>query len=363
MKKHIKQNGSEAPLQTVTKKYRVIKLGIDWHAREYRVVRLCDDQGPEKARRFTPEAFLRYVAEQQALAETVITCYEAGAGGFVLHRQLTALGVQNFVVHPRDLDREHKGVATDATDARELGDSLDRYVRGNKKALRPVYVPTPEEEQRRLQSRRRQSLSRERRRHAAQGGMLLLSQGYAGSNRWWQEREWARLQAQLPAWLCAALASSRRILLCIEAELSAYQQTLSQAAPKQRPKALGPLTLSELDREVCAWSRFSNAKKAGGYTGLCGSVHSSGPQRHEGGITKAGNARVRVILLELAWRFVRYQPQSELIQRWPVLTRAGSSSRQRKKAIVAVAHRLFIDLWRWRTGRATPAQLGWTMLG
>jgi len=118
-----------------------LKLGVDWHVEQFRVVRMCDGQSPHPAQRFTPASFLPFVQKQLALADQVFVVYEAGPGGFHLHRQLSALGVTVFVVHPHKLDPQHKGVVTDKTDARELTLNLDRYLRGNLRAMSVVRVP------------------------------------------------------------------------------------------------------------------------------------------------------------------------------------------------------------------------------
>lgn len=152
-----------------------LKLGVDWHADHFRVVRMCDGQSPQPAQRFTPASFLPFVQKQLTLADQVFVVYEAGPGGFHLHRQLTALGVTAFVVHPQKLDPRHKGVVTDKTDARELTLNLDRYLRGNLRAMSVVRVPSPAEEQRRALSRQREQLRRERQRLAAQGRSLCLT--------------------------------------------------------------------------------------------------------------------------------------------------------------------------------------------
>src|SRR6267142_4492655 len=101
-----------------------LKIGVDWHAEHFRVVRMCDGQSPQPAQRFTPASFLSFVQKQLTLADQVFVVYEAGPGGFHLHRQLTALGVTVFLVHPVKLDPQHKGVVTDKTDARELTQNL-----------------------------------------------------------------------------------------------------------------------------------------------------------------------------------------------------------------------------------------------
>jgi transposase len=139
-----------------------LKLGVDWHADHFRVVRMCDGQSPQPAQRFTPASFLPFVQKQLTLTDQVFVVYEAGPGGFHLHRQLTALGATAFVVHPVKLDPQHKGVVTDKTDARELTQNLDRYLHGNLRAMSVVRVPTAAEEQRRVLSRQREQLRRER---------------------------------------------------------------------------------------------------------------------------------------------------------------------------------------------------------
>ena len=357
VKPNTKAPKSQAPV------YETIKLGIDWHARQYRVVRLVDGAGPEPAQRFSPEAFLLWVSKQIKSARKVYSCYESGAGGFVLHRQLTELGVMNYVVAARKLDRDHPGVQTDALDARELAMDLDRYVRGNPKALRVVYVPSPEQEQRRQQVRQRTQLREHRLSLAAQGRSLLLAQGWVVSNRWWKKRPWEVLTPRLPAWIIERLEIFRRLILALEEEIKALTQTIEQSAGSQRPKGMGALTSEQIEREVCDWQRFKNRKSAGSYAGLAGGVSASGPYQCDLPITKAGNVRLRTALIELAWRWVVYQPQSKLVQRWgKVLLSPQAHKRARKRAIIALSRALFVELWRWKTGRKKVEDLGWVMV-
>jgi transposase len=345
------------PTSETQARIRQLKLGVDWHADHFRVVRMCDGQSPQPAQRFTPSTFLTFVQKQLTLADEVFVVYEAGPGGFHLHRQLTALGVTAFVVHPQKLDPHHKGVVTDKTDARELTLNLDRYLRGNLRAMSEVRVPTPAEEQRRALSRQREQLRRERQRLAAQGRSLCLTQGIRLRGEWW------KAPLTLPDWLEARLAIWRQLLTAVEALLETLTQQVEALAPKARPKGLGPLTLGMLSAELCDWSRFKNRKQIGSYTGLCGGVSSSGPSHCDLSITKAGNARVRWALIELAWRMVLYQPQSQAVQRWRhVLLNSTTAARQKKRALVALARQLAVDIWRWQTGRVSPEQLGWVMV-
>ncbi len=131
-----------------------------------------------------------------------------------------------------------------------------------------------------------------------------------------------------------------------------------------RPKGLGGLTYEVVEREVGQWDRFVNRRQVGSYTGLCGGVSSSGNRRQLLPITKHGNVRLRTALIELAWRLVRWQPDCKLVKKWrPVLGNVKATKAARKKAIVAVARQMAVDLWRWRTGREQPEDLGWIMNG
>lgn len=350
--------------QVASNKLQTIKLGLDIHADTIVVVRILDNSAPQPAQKFAPEKFLPWVRSQLALAQTVHSCYEAGPFGFVLHRKLVALGVRNLVVQPVCLDERRKGVNDDKTDARELALRLDRYVAGNTKALATVRVPTEAEEQKRIESRQREQLKRELRRVAAQGRSLLLTQGYREKKEWWQERHWKDLQVSLPVWLRERLEVFRRLLQSLCAELDAADTALENALPEWRPKGLGAISYATIEREVGHWGRFANRREVSSYTGLCGGVSASGQSRVLLPITKHGNVRLRTALIELAWRLLIWQPQSKLVKKWwPKMAQANVSKGARKKIIVAMARQMAVDLWRWRTGKVSPAELGWVMLG
>ena len=169
---------------------------------------------------------------------------------------------------------------------------------------------------------------------------------------------------QLAPWLAEQLEVFRRLLASVNAELKTATTALELAAPTERPKGLGGLTCAVVEREVGAWDRFKNRRQVGSYTGLCGGLSASGQSHHPLAITKHGNARLRTALIELAWRFVLWQPASKLVQKWrPILFNPRASKAARKKAIVAIARQLAVDLWRWQTGRVKPEALGWVMVG
>lgn len=362
MKTLNRKTSAEGPELSLSKKYDTIKLGIDWHAAYYRVVRMIDEAGPEPAQRFTPEKFLAWAEKQLTLADKVYSCYEAGPGGYVLHRELVSRGVNNFVVVPRNLDTEHKRVRNDAREARELAQNLDRFLRGNPKAMRVVRVPTPEQEQKRQQSRQRQQMQKHRHALASQGRSLLLSQGWRASNQWWRPGHWPALRAQLPEWIVQNLDVYHRLIVQVEEELKTLTSAIAKAASARRPRGMGALSYEQIEREVGDWQRFPNRKSAASYVGLVGGVEQSGAYKCDLPITKAGHIPLRRHLIELAWRMVFYQSQSRLIQKWKrVLLNPKAHGRARKRAIVAVARQLMVDLWRWRTGRVNPEQLGWIM--
>ena len=150
----------------------------------------------------------------------------------------------------------------------------------------------------------------------------------------------------------------REIILVIEVQLTALIAELAvRAAGLPRPKGLGELTLATLDAEMCDWKRFYNRKQVGSYTGCCPGEHSSANKRLVGSIDRMGNGRVRALLVEAVWRFLKWQPGWKAAQKMKVKLAAGTA--MKKKTVIALARQLAVDLWRWRTGRCTMAELGW----
>jgi transposase len=335
-----------------------IKLGLDVHADNVRVVRQIDGATPQPAQKFTPAQFLHWVQRQRSQAAAVHSCYEAGPFGYGLHRQLTALGVHNIVVRPQKWDELGKGVKTDRTDALALVQRLDRYLRGNRQAFAVVRVPTPEEEAARWISRQREQLRRERQRLEAQGRSLLLSQSRRVAGRWWLLAAWEPLARTLPPALREVLAVTAHLVRAVHEQVELLTAKLEAAAAASRPRAVGALTSELLRREVCDWHRFTNRRQVASYTGMCPSVYASGQRMVMGSITKHGNARVRWALIEMAWRLVRYQPHYPPVAKWRGLLQDRRAPRgQKKRLIVAIARHLAIDLWRLATGRCDAARL------
>lgn len=336
----------------------VIKLGLDVHGDSVRVVRQLDHATPQPAQKFTPEQFLEWAKKQLRLAQKVHSCYEAGPFGYGLHRQLTALGIENIVVRPQNWDELGKQVKTDKTDALALCQRLDRYVQGNRQALAVVRVPTPAQEAARWPSRQREQMLRERKRLEAQGRSLLLTQGLRVKGRWWQKKNWQPLAAQLPAALAATLAITREVVELVHEKVEALTAQLEAAAAPGRAKGVGALTTEVVGREIGDWQRFTNRRQVASYTGLCPSVYASGRRLVNGSISKHGNPRLRAALIELAWRLVNWQPHYPPVAKWrELLLDKKTPSGRKKKAIVAIGRHLAIDLWRLATGRCRPQDL------
>lgn len=364
MNSHKLNNSEVRAEQVASVKLKTLKLGLDVHADTIVVVRILENSAPQPAQKFTPPKFLAWIKTQLPLAEAVHSCYEAGPFGYGLHRELVGLGGHNLVVQPVCLDEQHKGVNHDKSDAKQLALRLDRYVAGNAHALATVRVPTPEQEQKRIQSRQREQLKREVKRVAAQGRSLLLTQGQRAKGGWWEDKRWERLQLKLPAWLAERLECFRRVLTTLSSELDTATTALEAAAPALRPKGLGGLSYEVVEREVGDWQRFDNRRQVGSYTGLCGGVSASGNSHHLLPITKHGNVRLRTALVELAWRLTVWQRDCVLVKKWGhVFGNPKATKAAKKKAIVAMARQMAVDLWRWRTGRAQAETFGWTMLG
>jgi transposase len=349
-----------------TKRYGVIKLTQDVHAHFFVSCLQEEGQQPKAPRKLDPKAHLEWVAQLVAQSEKVYSCYEAGPTGFALHRQLTSLGVENIVVAPSCLDEQGKRVNNDKTDTLQLAGRLDRYVAGNKKIFTVVRIPTVEQEQRRVWPRQRKQLQAQRLSLASQGRSLVLSQGVAIDNLWWQPARWKRHQGTLAPWLITHLEIFRRVILAVDEQIDQIDKKIlseRQARTQPKPKYAGDASLEVIEAEVCDWNRFGSWRRAGSYCGLTGGVSASGQSHHDLSITKRGNRRLRTALVEMAWRLVRYQPDYWLTKKWaPILnSQAGAHRRNRKRAIVAYARQLFVDLWKWKTGRITAERLGWQM--
>ena len=340
-------------------KASIIKLGIDIHKREYVVVEQVDGLNAKIPQRFTPEGFLLWIHKLKEKSDQIVSCYEAGCFGYVLHRKLESMGVKNFVVRPRNWDEYGSRVKTDARDATELCSHLDRYLNGNKTALSVVRVPTEEEERKRSLSRQRETISKELKRLQNVGISNGRYYGVELKGSWWKQKRFAGLLDDLPEFLIRILEPLQRILLVLHRELKEATAREERTANRKLPVGLGALTASVLDREFGDYHRFNNRKEVASYTGLCPSEYSSGNSRFQGSINKHGNSRIRHNLIEATWRLFQFQHDYKPIVYWKDrISKEPFGARKKKKMTVAIARRFAIDWWRINTGQIAPEDVG-----
>jgi transposase len=338
----------------------ILKLGLDIHKEKFVVVAQHDHATPRAPRRFAPSEFIPWVEARQRQGFEVHVVYESCGFGFGLYRALVTAGAHCYVIAPQKLDERNTRVKTDGRDAKTLCLRLDRYLQGNKNALAVIRVPTEQQERARHWTRQREQLVHHRQSMQAQGRSLLVSHGLPAPAHWWKPQTWNRLSKLLPAWILPHLELYRPMLQALQEQIRQLTIELEKAAPPQLPAGMGRLSSVVISREICDWDRFGNRRQVSSYTGLCPGEYSSGNKRALGCVTKHGNRRLRAQLVELAWRMVRFQPQYKPVyKRLSVLAKGSrATGAQRKKAIVAVARQLAVDLWRIHTGRSTLSRLG-----
>ena len=337
----------------------MLKLGLDVHLEFSMVVAQKDHASPQAPRKVTRGQLIEQVRKWVAEGFQVFCVEESCGFGFVLHRQLVEAGAQSFLITPIALNGQRK---TDKLDARALCLRLSRWLDGNRDELAPIRIPSETEQRKREGTRRRQFVNREIRCLANRGhGQVSEYCHMKLPHRWWGPRNWKKLSA-LDPWVLSVLEKLREVILAFEAQLAELETELkARVKDEVIPKGLGEISLVTLDGEVCDWKRFDNRKQIGSYTGCCPGEHSSGGKRRVGSIDRMGNGRVRTILVEAVWRFLKWQPNWKAAQKMKIKLGAGTA--MKKKTVVALARQLAVDLWRWRTGRVKPEDLGWVMLG
>jgi transposase len=221
-----------------------------------------------------------------------------------------------------------------------------------------VRIPTEEEERARAIHRQREQLVKVRKMLEAQGRSLMVNHGIEPVKNWWKKNNFAALA--VPSWMKELLSNSQPILLAVQEKIAALTLQLQGAAESTQPRGLGRMTSVIIDREIGDWHRFNNRRQVSSYTGLCPGEYSSGNKRLQRCVTKHGNPRLRAALVELAWRLIRFQPNYGPVIKWRRILSKGAlaTGAARKKAIVAVARQLAVDLWRVRTGRCNAQALG-----
>jgi len=297
----------------------------------------------------------------------IITIQEAGLDGFWIHRVLQSEGIESWVVDAASIltSRRRRRAKTDRIDGETLVRTLLAYARGEPRVCSMVIAPTPEEEDRRRICRERKTLTAERVEHVNRIKGLLFAQGVGDYEPLPRNRR-ARLDElktgdgrPLPANLKAQISRELdrlEIILAqvktVEAERDALlelmgEQVSTPATMVAQLRGIGPEFAAVLWSEGL-FRHFDNRKQLAAYAGLAPTPWQSGSVNHEQGVSKSGNPRLRTTMVQVAWLWLRHQPDSAL-SLWFQERVQRNGGRLKKSTIVAMARKLLVALWRYAT--------------
>ena len=297
----------------------------------------------------------------------IIVIQEAGLDGFWIHRVLQNEGIESHVVDPASVatSRRRRRAKTDRIDGEALLRTLLAYKRGEPRVCAMVKAPTPEEEDRRRLCRERKVLTNERVQHVNRIKGLLFGQGVSGyeplrRNRRQQLNELRTGDGRpLPKHLKTQISRELDRLELLLEQIKAVETERDALLAAQKVALPGPaamlLDFNGIGPEFTAvlWSEglfrhFDNRRQVASYAGLAPTPWQSGSVDHEQGVSKAGNPRLRTTLIQLAWLWLRHQPQSALAL-WFKERVARNGGRHKKTTVVALACKLLVALWKYVT--------------
>ena len=312
------------------------------------------------------------VLKQKAFARTgksfpIIVIQEAGLDGFWIHRVLQNEGIESHVVDPASIatSRRRRRAKTDRIDGEALLRALLAYKRGEPRVCAMVKAPAPEEEDRRRLCRERKVLIAERVEHINRIKGLLFSQGVSGYEPLRRDRR-RRLDElrtgdgrPLPMHLKVQISRELDRLELLLEQIKAVEAERDALLAEQQVAAPGPvamlLDIKGVGPEFAAilwleglFRHFDNRRQIASYAGLAPTPWQSGSVDREQGVSKAGNPRLRTTLIQLAWLWLRHQPQSALALWFEERVRRNGG-RLKKTTIVALARKLLIALWKYVT--------------
>src|ERR1700761_4764904 len=315
-------------------------------------------------------ARLKAKAEQRrGVSVKVVVIQEAGLDGFWIHRLLVQSGIESHVVDPASIAvaRRHRRAKTDAIDGVSLLRTLMAWARGERRVCSMVRPPSPEEEDQRRLSRERGTLLKERIQHTNRIKGLLSGQGIRGYDRLKPDRLDALQTGDgrpLPERLKAEIRRELARIDVVATQLASVERVRDALVRTQTTERTNPSVLLiklkgvGIEFASLVWLEglfrsFTNRRQVAAYAGLAPSPWQSGGTNRDQGISKAGNHRLRHVMIELAWFWLRHQPDSAL-SRW-FRNRVGTAKgRVRRIAIVALAHKLLVALWRYVTQGVVP---------
>jgi transposase len=368
------------PTQTVPAPTPVLCMAIETGASEWKLY-FSLGLGQHPRERAVPARRMDRLMAEVALAKKhfgvasdalVSSCYEAGRDGFWLHRALVEMGIDNQVIESSSIEvkRQKRRTKTDRVDGGNMLRMLWRYHNGERKVFSVVRVPSSEAEDRRELHRELKTTKQDRTRVTNRIRGLLCKVGVELQSlrnlpaqleriRLWNgqalpqglvarlQREWQKVE-QLTKQIGVIRAERRRLLKEGTDEASECARKLTQL------RAIGENAGWVFSTEFFAWRDFQNRRQVGGLAGLTGTPYQSGSTNREQGISKAGSRWIRGIVIEVAWGWLRYQPQSELSQ-WYRRQYGQGNSRMRRIGIVALSRKLLIELWKYLETGALPA--------
>jgi transposase len=351
----IEFNDSKA--QSKAAKAEVWKVGLDVDLRQIAAAMQCGRGAISLGRKLSRQQLLEWIRGKVAEGDTVYTVYECCGFGYTLHEELIKAGARSLITTPMRLNLERRR-KNDRMDGRELCMRLSRYLEGQKEELKVIRIPSRAEQQRRELGRQREFWKRELRRLENHGRALRIEHEHETlEGGWGGARKWKRIGPQCSEFVRSQLEPVVEQIRAVKRQLHRLTEQIEALIAEEKiPVGLGALSVSLLEGEVCDWMRFKHRKAVGSYTGCCPSEHSSGGIQRFGHIDRHGNKHVRTLLVEAVWRLLKWQPGWHARQKYLEKLKHGKSLK--KKMAVALARQLAIDLWRWRTGRATAAELG-----
>jgi transposase len=318
-------------------------------------------------------ADIRAKAGRSGKPVRILSCYEAGYDGHWLHRWLSEQGVINHPIDPSSIEvnRRARRAKTDRIDLERLMRAFLAHLRGEPRACSVLRVPSVEAEDRKRRNRERDRLHKERTAHTNRIKSLLHAQGIRDAapmkRGFLASLEHLRTGdgRPLPPRLKAEIVREHERVCLVDKQLRELEATskaeLRAAAPGSVEarimqlldlKSIGPVGAQVLVNEVF-YRAFDNRRQVGSYFGLTGMPYDSGESRREQGISKAGNWRARKLAIELAWLWVRNQPDSDLTC-WYCQRVGDLKGRIRRIAIVALARKLMVALWRYLETGVVP---------
>jgi transposase len=352
----------------------VLYMALELSARSWKVL-LASSRGGRRERSVAAGDVAKLVAEVAAAKRKlglgpearVVSCYEAGRDGFWLHRALVANGVESLMVDSSSIEvpQRARRRKTDRIDLFKLMSLLMRYLGGERSVWSVVRVPDEEVEDVRQLSRGIERLKTERRQHRMRIDSLLVKMGIrlarVGGKGWTERVEALGLGPHLTYEL---IQEGERLALVERqlADLKARREALVAASDGKiarttralrRLGAIAEESSFVFATELFGWRTFANRRELAGAVGITGTPFKSGECDQEQGISKAGNARMRTMLVEIAWCWVRLQPQSALARWWR--SRFGSGNkRTRRIGLVGLARKLLVALWRYLEDGIVP---------